>query len=151
MRRLVQIIQTHIACTVHEVVVVAWLSFLLIVGTIGGMVMPEDAPHVHIASSQLLAYIDSVDRNAQSNVLHHDTTVASPSPPQTKSRQPVPVRINVASRAQLELLPGVGPATADLIIAARTTRKFNSAEDLLDIKGIGKKKLEKMRPYIILP
>jgi competence protein ComEA len=65
-------------------------------------------------------------------------TVASP----TKS--PAKLDINTALKSQLENIPGVGPATADRIIAARP---FKSADDLRNLKWIGDKKYETMRPY----
>lgn len=44
------------------------------------------------------------------------------------------VDLNTATKAQLEALPGVGPATADAIIAARP---FARVEDLKSVSGIG--------------
>jgi competence protein ComEA len=63
----------------------------------------------------------------------------------------VVVHVNTASAAQLETIPGIGPATAKSIIEYRQRRRLTSAEDLLDVKGIGKKKLERMRPFITVP
>jgi competence ComEA-like helix-hairpin-helix protein len=51
--------------------------------------------------------------------------------------------VNTASEAELENLPGVGPVLAERIIAARP---FKSADDLRNVKGIGDKKYEKLRP-----
>src|SRR4051812_5988433 len=44
------------------------------------------------------------------------------------------VDLNTATKADLETLPGVGPATADQIIAARP---FKNVNDLKNVKGIG--------------
>jgi competence protein ComEA len=56
------------------------------------------------------------------------------------------VDINRASAAELEELPGVGPATAEAIIAHRDQNgPFASVEDLLDVRGIGEAKLEQLR------
>jgi competence protein ComEA len=52
--------------------------------------------------------------------------------------------INTASEAEIEDLPGIGPVMAERIIAARP---FKSADDLRNVKGIGDKKYEKLRPY----
>jgi competence protein ComEA len=57
------------------------------------------------------------------------------------------VSVNSSSAAQLDTLPGVGPATAQRIIEGRP---YNRLEDLLDVKGIGEKTLEKLRPFITL-
>ena len=57
-----------------------------------------------------------------------------------------PVDINRASAAELEELPGVGPATAEAIIAHRDQHgPFASVDDLLDVRGIGEAKLEQLR------
>jgi len=48
------------------------------------------------------------------------------------------VNINTATGAQLEELPGVGPVTAESIIAFRTEHgAFTSVDELLDVSGIG--------------
>jgi len=57
-----------------------------------------------------------------------------------------PIDINTATAAQLEDLPGVGPATAEAIIAHREqVGPFASVDDLLDVRGIGEAKLEQLR------
>jgi competence protein ComEA len=60
-----------------------------------------------------------------------------------------PVNINTASEAELDRLPGVGPVTARKIIEYRNqVGGFKSVEQLMEVKGIGPKKLEKMRPMV---
>lgn len=58
------------------------------------------------------------------------------------------VRINSASVSELQQLPGIGPALAQRIIETRSGGRFNSAEDLLRVPGIGKAKLAKLRNYV---
>ncbi|MEN6357644.1 MAG: ComEA family DNA-binding protein [Armatimonadota bacterium] len=61
------------------------------------------------------------------------------------------VHINSASSEELERLPGVGPSTAQKIIDFRTqSGGFKSPEQMLDVKGIGPKKWEKMRAFVTL-
>ena len=61
------------------------------------------------------------------------------------------VRINTADAGELQRLPGVGPSTAEKIIDYRAQiGRFTSVEQLDDVKGIGPKKLEKMRPFVAL-
>lgn len=58
-----------------------------------------------------------------------------------------PVDINRATATELEELPGVGPATAEAIIAHREQNgPFTSVDDLIDVRGIGDAKLEQIRP-----
>lgn len=58
------------------------------------------------------------------------------------------VRINSASAGELQQLPGIGPALAQRIVETRSRGRFNSAEDLLRVPGIGKAKLAKLRAYV---
>jgi endonuclease YncB( thermonuclease family)/predicted flap endonuclease-1-like 5' DNA nuclease len=53
---------------------------------------------------------------------------------------------NTATSAELVALKGVGPVLAERIIAARP---FKTADDLRNVKGIGPKKYEQMRPHFV--
>jgi comEA protein len=60
-----------------------------------------------------------------------------------------PIDLNTATAAQLEQLPGIGPARASAIIAFREkSGPFHRVEDLLAVRGISKDRLEKIRPYV---
>jgi competence protein ComEA len=59
------------------------------------------------------------------------------------------VNINTASQAELELLPGIGPKTAQKIIEFREINgPFLSIEAILDVPGIGEKTLSEIRDLI---
>jgi competence protein ComEA len=59
------------------------------------------------------------------------------------------VNINTASSEALQTLPGVGPATAEKIIAYREENgPFVVIDDIINVKGIGEATLEKLRPLI---
>jgi len=61
------------------------------------------------------------------------------------------VDLNRASREELELLPGIGPAYAERIVAYREEHgPFKRKEDLMRVKGIGKKRFKDLEPYITL-
>lgn len=61
------------------------------------------------------------------------------------------VNVNTASVEELQLLPGVGAARAEAIVAVRQARGgFKAVEELTDVKGIGPAMLEKMRPHVTL-
>jgi len=59
------------------------------------------------------------------------------------------VRLNHATRSQLEALPGIGPVLAQRIIEARRARgRFRSLEELLEVPGVGPVVLTRLRPLI---
>ena len=63
--------------------------------------------------------------------------------------KPAIVRLNQAEVAALDTLPGIGPATAQRIIAWRDEHgPFGTIEDLLDVPGIGEAKLAAMHDLI---
>ncbi len=60
-----------------------------------------------------------------------------------------PVNLNTATSEELQQVPGIGPATAGKILQMRKTYgPFKSVDDLLAIRGLGPKRLEKMRKYL---
>ena len=60
-----------------------------------------------------------------------------------------PISLNSATAEQLDTLDGVGPATAQKILAWREQHgRFESVEDLLDVGGIGEAKLEALRDLV---
>ena len=65
------------------------------------------------------------------------------------SAKPAAVNINTATLQELEALPGIGEARAQAILDARKQRGgFKSVDELVDVRGIGPKNLEKLRPYL---
>jgi comEA protein len=67
----------------------------------------------------------------------------------TKKPPPAPININTATSEQLQEVPGIGPATAEKILQMRKSYgAFKSVDDLLAIRGLGPKRLEKMRKYL---
>ena len=60
-----------------------------------------------------------------------------------------PINLNTATALELQQVPGIGPSTADKILKMRKSYgPFKSVDDLRAIKGIGPKRMEKMRKYV---
>ena len=57
--------------------------------------------------------------------------------------------LEAATAAELEDLPGIGPATSAAILDERARRgRFGAVDDLLDVPGIGEAKLEGLRDLV---
>ena len=75
-------------------------------------------------------------------LVHHDAPPVPAGPGFT-------VNVNTAVATELAQLPGLGPATAQRIVAHRRDHgPFASLEGLLDVPGIGPATLEQMRPHL---
>ncbi|WP_052446764.1 ComEA family DNA-binding protein [Candidatus Soleaferrea massiliensis] len=61
------------------------------------------------------------------------------------------IDINTATSEELQRIPGIGPATAEKILDYRAEiGVFTSLDQLLEVKGIGEKKLETIREYAVI-
>lgn len=77
-------------------------------------------------------------------LVHHDA------PPAPTVRYTV--NINAAGSRELAELPGLGPATAERIVAWRREHgPFSRLDDLLDVPGIGPATLARMLPHLRPP
>jgi len=62
-----------------------------------------------------------------------------------------PLDVNLASAAELERLPGVGPALAARIVDVRAREgPFGSVDDLRRVRGVGVATLERLRPRLVV-
>jgi len=66
----------------------------------------------------------------------------------TKAKSPQgSLDVNTATERELQFVRGIGPVLAARIIAGRP---YETVDDLLKVKGIGHKKLEKIRSYFVV-
>ncbi len=66
-----------------------------------------------------------------------------------ESPEALKIDINRAGYADWVRLPGIGPQKAKAILLKRKEiGRFRRLEDLLEVKGIGPKLLERLRPYL---
>ncbi|MCE7079186.1 ComEA family DNA-binding protein [Streptomyces sp. ST2-7A] len=62
------------------------------------------------------------------------------------------ILLNLADADRLRELPGVGPVLAGNIVAHRERHgPFASIEQLLDVSGIGQRRLEDIRELVVIP
>jgi competence protein ComEA len=61
----------------------------------------------------------------------------------------IPIDVNRSNREELVLVPGIGEVTAERILDRRSRAgSFRTLDDLLQVKGIGEKRFDKLRPYL---
>lgn len=61
-----------------------------------------------------------------------------------------PIDITTAKQSALEALPGIGPVTAEKMIAYREENGFSSVEDVQKVPGIGPVTFEKIQDLIVV-
>lgn len=107
-------------------------------------VAPHVQPMVHpppVPSGQTPAVADAGTPDAEPNAAPSTGAVTADGK----------VILNLAAEDDLRKLPGIGPKKAQAILALRTKMgKFTRPEDLLRVKGIGRKKLAKLRPRLLI-
>jgi len=65
--------------------------------------------------------------------------------------QPASIPINRASPEQLVPIPGIGPVLAKRIVEYRIRcGGFRSLDELMKVRGIGKKSYDKISPFLVL-
>lgn len=72
-------------------------------------------------------------------------------PSAPKASATAPVNLNTATMAQLESLPGIGPATARRIVDYRQqTGGFKKIEELMNVRGVGEASFLKLKALVTL-
>ncbi len=60
------------------------------------------------------------------------------------------VNLSTATAAELVMLPGIGKAKAEAIVAYRQAHPFKSTSELTEVKGIGPKRIQSLEKYLTL-
>jgi competence protein ComEA len=108
----------------------------------GGLAPDADPDRVNLAA--LLADGEKIYVPRVGEDVPADSSAGAGSSPAPKL-----VDLNTASIADLDTLPGIGPATAQAIIDYRSQHgRFRSVDELLNVRGIGQSKLDELRPLV---
>lgn len=117
--------------------------------------MEEAAPEPVQAVADVPAVSGSSEAGEGSPQKASPTTASAATPVQrpvqAPSRRTGPLDLNRASAEEIDALPGVGAVLAQRVIAYRKSAgEFLSIDDLRRVKGIGAKKLARLRPLIMV-
>ncbi len=58
------------------------------------------------------------------------------------------VNLNTATLDQLDALPGISPKVAAAVVAERAARPFSRPEEVMRVRGVSKKRFERLRPHL---
>ena len=129
------------------------LTVILSVFTIGFAAgrRPEREGVVLISSVSEMDTISSADPSAAQST--SESKAVSEPEEDTSEQIPdtvqFPINLNTATAEELIAVPGIGEVTAGRILEYRAQiGRFESVDELLEVKGIGEKKLASMREYL---
>ncbi len=88
------------------------------------------------------------DSNLESSDFNKSNFKINPKKQELKEKS---INLNSAGLEQLAMLPGIGIKTAEKILAYRkASGGFSNIDELLEVKGIGNSKLDKIKKYIFI-
>lgn len=139
--------------TPTESKVVFFLMVMFLIG-LGVKIFTSGQPairHFDYSVSDSIFSARSAQKIPAESVHVRETTVMESSLGAPVKPEPRPVNINTASKEDLIALPGIGETMAERIILYREEHgPFRSVDDLLNVRGIGRKKLERIAPYCLI-
>ncbi|HOV92813.1 MAG TPA: ComEA family DNA-binding protein [Candidatus Kapabacteria bacterium] len=159
-------IKTHLKLTKSEI----QFAFIILIGSLVGFIFDshnntesKDIILTNLIKIDSLEPVEVMNSPAKSDAqgtdsFSKDTTIPQNiasnkfttkiTPQEAQSLSFKKININKADKKELMRLPGIGEATAQKILDYRATSRFNSIDDILNIKGIGPAKFAKLKPLI---
>jgi len=126
--------------TTEEKKIILTLTVLLLIGVLAKIIKEK----VFLNSSETLKLI-AVSDEIKGIYSDPDSVVSNSDSVSTL------INLNTADEVELVNLPGVGPSLAKKIITKRDELDgFKSIEDLLNVSGIGEKKMENLRSKVTI-
>jgi len=119
------------------------LLLILLLASAAGAGLGVD--HWRRARPELAEQLETLDRSKRP-----EPAPPTPRSPTRRARQAPPAEpldVNRATEPELARLPGVGPALAARIVAARP---FADVDELSRVKGVRRATLERLRPHVIV-
>lgn len=112
--------------------------------------MQVNVPRLNAKELRKLKQAQNVYVGESANVVDNAVQAVNYVPAAPQDYSDGKIRLNSATIEELEELPGVGEVTAQRIVEYRNLHGFNKIEDIMNVKGIGQAKFNKMRPYLYL-
>ncbi len=149
-------LQQAVGMTPTEFRAVAIFAFLLFAGMTGRRLAERPVPSdpATLAAAEAAFRARSGPRPTPIPAAADSTNVVPAPEPAADTTRPArrvpgPIDLNTASARDLMTLPRIGPAMAGRILEHRTANgPFRYVDDLLLVRGIGEKTLERLRPLV---
>jgi len=128
------------------------LAMVLLVTWIGWPIPHDPIPVTDTVSAEGETQPPILPRDEATLVARPAQRMASPAPTAGRAQEKQgKLDLNRATAEELQGLPGIGPVLAQRVVDQRTTHGlFHTVDDLRDIKGIGKKRMDQLRPLVMV-